>query len=78
MKKVFVKWGYTDDYGRADLNKANFDWFATQEEAEAFAADMKKRNGGYFKLWKIAEGDYDKFVEMNELMKKLEMLKQDF
>ena len=29
-KKIYVKWGFTDDYGRAYKEDASFDWFETQ------------------------------------------------
>ena len=45
MKKIYVKWGFTDDYGRAYPEDASFDWFETQEEANAFIEKMRKGNG---------------------------------
>lgn len=78
MKKIFVKWGFADDYGRAYKEDANFDWFETQEQADEFIAKMRKGNGGYFKLWKVAEGDFAKYLRMHELMAEVENLKKEF
>ena len=75
MKKAFVKWSYTDEYGYAEENRARFEWFETMEEANAFVANKKERNGGYFKLWKVAEGnfeEYEKMVALRETLKELE------
>ena len=78
MKRFYVKWGFTDDYGRAYKENAYFDWFETKEQAEEFIAKKRKGNGGYFKLWNLAEGDYDKFLRMAELEKELAELKKIF
>ena len=69
MMKVYVKWGFTDDYGCAYLDDANLSWFETMEEAEKFISDKRKSNGGYFKLWKVAEGDYTTYLRITELRK---------
>ena len=50
----------------------------TQEQADEFVAKMRKGNGGYFKLWKIAEGDFAKYLRMHELMVEVENLKKEF
>ena len=76
MKKIFVKWTYTDDYGYP--KGARFEWFETMEEAEAFKAEMKKKNGGYFYEYKTAEGNYEEFERMNALAKELAELKEKF
>ena len=78
MSKFYVKWNFTDDYGRAYEDGAYFDWFETQDEAEEFIAEKRNGNGGYFKLWKIAVGDYDKFLRINKLEKELIELKKIF
>lgn len=78
MKKVFVKWGFTDSYGRANKEDANFNWFETQEQADEFIIKKKERNGGYFKLWKIAEGDFTKYQRIHELLVEIEQLKKEF
>lgn len=78
MMKIYVKWDFTDDYGRADPNDAIFKWFETLEEAEEFIADMRKGNGGYFKLWKVAEGDYSTYLRIGELRKELIELERLF
>jgi hypothetical protein len=75
---IFVKWGFTDDYGSAKESNAFFDWFETMEMAEEFIAKKKDRNGGYFKLWKVAEGDHEEFLRMVELKKELEELTKKF
>ena len=76
MKKIYVKWAYTDDYGYP--KGARFEWFDTMEEAEAFKAKMKKGNGGYFYVYKTAEGNYTEFERMLELAKELEALREKF
>ena len=78
MKKFYVIWGFTDDYGRVYENDAKFTWFETQEQADEFIAQQRKGNGGYFKLWKVAKGDFEKFVRIHELMQEIEKLKKDF
>ena len=78
MMKVYVKWDFTDDYGWADPNNAIFNWFETKEEAEEFIADKRKGNGGYFKLWKVAEGDYTAYLKIGELRKELNELEKLF
>jgi hypothetical protein len=78
MKKIYVKWGFTDDYGRAYPEDARFDWFETQKQADEFIEQKKKGNGGYFKLWKVAEGDFDKYLRMYKLMAEVENLKKEF
>lgn len=78
MKKVYVKWGFTDDYGRAHPEDASLDWFETQEQADAFIEKMRRGNGGYFKVWKVAEGDFAKYLRMHELMVEVAKLKKEF
>ena len=78
MKKIYVKWGFTDDYGRAYKEDAHFDWFETQEQADEFIAQKRKGNGGYFKLRKVAEVDYAKYLRMHELLVEVENLKKEF
>lgn len=78
MMKVYVKWDFTDDYGWADPNNAIFNWFETKEEAEEFVTDKRKGNGGYFKLWKVAEGDYAAYLRIAELRKEIAELEKLF
>ena len=78
MNRFYVKWGFTDDYGRAYKENAYFDWFETQEEAKEFIAKKYMGNGSYFKLWDLAAGDYNKFLRMRELEKELAELKKEF
>lgn len=78
MKKVFVKWGFTDDYGRAHEEQARMEWFENIEQAEEFVADKKAHNGGYFKLWKIAYGDYNEFLRLVKLEIELADLRKKF
>ena len=76
--KVYVKWDYTDDYGRAYEDEATYKWFDSKNEADAWMAEMRKGNGGYFKVFKVAEGDYNKFLRMEELKKELAELQANF
>ena len=78
MKKVYVKWGFTDDYGRACEKDAVLHWFETEEQAEQFIAKMRSGNGGYFKLWKMTKGDYDKYLRLQQLLVEVEQLKKEF
>lgn len=78
MNRFYVKWGFTDEYGRAYDDDAYFNWFETEDEAEEFIAKRKEGNGGYFKLWKFSVGDYDKFLRIAELKKELAELKKKF
>lgn len=78
MAKVFVKWDFTDDYGCAKEEYARIQWFDAMEEAEEFITKMKRGNGGYFKLWKVAEGNYEDYERMNRLYKEYLELKKIF
>lgn len=78
MMKVFAKWGFTDHNGYAYKEDAKIEWFETEEKANEWKENMKKRNGGYFKLWGIKEGDYEEYKRMKELEKELEELKKKF
>ena len=77
-KRIFVKWGFTDNYGRTKEENANFDWFETQEQADKFIAKKKELSGAYFHLWKVAKGDFTKYQHMLELLNEIEQLKQEF
>lgn len=76
MKKFFVKWTFTDDYGRPIGER--YEWFETEAEAEAWKVDMKKKNGGYFYEYKTAEGDFAEFERMNTLIEEVKRLKAQF
>lgn len=76
--KVMVKWGFTDDYGRARKEFATIEWFETLEEANNWMAKMREGNGGYFKVWEVKQADYKKYCEMVELMKKVAELEKLF
>ena len=78
MKRIFVKWGFTDDYGRAKEEEASFDWFETKEQADDFIARQRAFCGAYFQLWKVAENDFTKYQHMLELLTEIEQLKQEF
>lgn len=78
MKKFYVKWGLTDSYGRVYEEYANFDWFETPEQADEFIVKMKRGNGSYFKLWKVAEGNFANYLRINELLVEIEHLKKEF
>lgn len=78
MHGFYVKWGFTDDYGIAYEEDASYNWFETKEQAEEFVAKMREGNGAYFELWKLAVGDYDKFLRIGELEKELAELKKEF
>ena len=76
MKKFYVKWGFTADSG-VYFEDANFDWFETREQADEFVAAMQKGHGDYFKLWKVAEGDFAKYLRIYELLFEAENLKRE-
>ena len=71
--KFYVKWKWIECE-----REINYNWFETTEEIEAWRAEMFKGNGYYFKVLKIAEGNYNKYLEMIEMEKKLEELKTLF
>jgi hypothetical protein len=77
MKKFFVRWAITDYYGYT-TEEDKFNWYETKEEAEAFIADQKYRNGGYFKVRNFAEGDYARFQKREALRAEMEALKAEF
>ena len=78
MMKVYVKWDFTDDYGYLCNEGGITNWFETMEEAENFIADKRRGNGGYFKLLKVAEGDYTAYLRIAELRKELAELEKLF
>ena len=78
MKRIFVKWGFTNDYGTAYEDNAKFDWFETKEQADDFIARKRAFCGAYFQLWKVAEGDYANYKHMLKLLDEIEQLKQEF
>ena len=78
MQRIFVKWGFTDDYGKAKEENASVDWFETKEQANDFIARKRAFCGAYFQLWKVAEGDYTKYKHMLKLLDEIEQLKQEF
>jgi hypothetical protein len=76
MKKIYVKWTFTDDYGYPQ--GARYEWFDTIEEAEMFKAKKKKGNGGYFYVYKTEEGNFEEYKRMIKLTEELAMLKEKF
>ena len=76
MKKIYVKWAFTDDYGYPQ--GARFEWFDTMKEAEEFKAKQREGNGGYFYVYKTTEGDYAEYERMNALAKELAELREKF
>ena len=78
MKKIFVKYTYTNDYGTPDEKRIVFEWFENEAEAETFKADKRARAGSYFYEYKTAEGDFAEFEKMNEMLKEIEILKAKF
>ena len=78
MKKVYVVWDFTDEYGRSYSEDARVEWFETMEQAEAFIEKKKRGNGSYFKLWKVAEGNYNEFLYMEKLAKEYYEIKERF
>ena len=83
LKKVIVEWTYTDDYGRhGTTGKRNL--FDTMKEATEWTETMKEKNGGYFHLFRTFEVDYEKYLEIkalkkkvNELFKKIDELNEE-
>ena len=73
LKKVIVEWTYTDDYGRYDTTGKR-DLFDTMKEATEWAEMMKEKNGGYFHLFRTFEINYEKYLEIEELKKKVNEL----
>lgn len=71
--KFYAKWRWIE-YER----EINYSWFETLEEVEAWETEMLKGNGYYFEVLKIAEGNYNKYLEMIEIEKKLKELKALF
>lgn len=72
-KKVMIEWTYTDDYGRygATCKRELFD---TMKEATEWTETMKKGNGGYFHIFRTYEINYEKYLEIEELKKKVNEL----
>jgi len=71
-KKVIVEWTYTDDYGRYGTGKRKL--FDTMEKANEWIEAMKKKNGGYFRVIRTYEINYEKYLEIEELKKKVNEL----
>lgn len=78
MKKIFVKWAFTNDYGMAYEEDAHLKMVDTMEDAEKFIADKKEKNGGYFHVFKIFEEEVEAYNRMKELEKELAELKARF
>lgn len=78
MTRTFVKYGWTDEYGFAREERAVIEWFDNEELANQWIAEMKKNNGGYFKIWKVGQGNYNHYLEMIELKKRLKELEKEF
>ena len=72
--KVMVKYNWLDDYGF--VRTTEYVWTDTKEEADAWIADMKKRNGGYIRIVEVREADYTKYLEMLELEAKKAEIEQ--
>jgi hypothetical protein len=77
MKNVFVKWCWNDSYGCAE-QKVRYEWFENEEQANEWIADKIKHNGGYFRLYKVAQGDYNEFQKIEILEQQLKELKEKF
>ena len=78
MKKTFVKYGGTDEYCFARKENAIMEWFDNEDLANQWILEMKKNNGGYFKVWKVGQGNYNHYLEMVELKKRIEELEKEF
>lgn len=75
MMKIFVKYGYYDNYNR--LNKANAvgKWFNTTEDAEKFiTAEKNKVNGYRFHVYEVAELNYTEYLEHRAWTKQMTTL----
>ena len=73
LKKIIVEWTYTDDYGRyGTTGKRKL--FDTMKEATEWIEMMKEGNGGYFHLFRIFEINYNKYLEIEEIKKKVKEL----
>lgn len=75
--KVYVKYGWTDDYGRV-RNGYNLKWFETKKEAKDWVKAMKAGNGGYFEVAGIYEGNYENWERLTALEKEIEELRKEF
>lgn len=78
MMKTMVKWGSKDEYGDAYEENACLVWFETPEEAESWKKEKRESLGGYFKHWETKQADYEKYLEMIELKKRIEELEKLF
>ena len=77
MTKIFVKYTFCDQSGYL-TNETEYKWFDTLVEAVNFKTDMTKKNGGFFHVYAIKEADYDHYVEMLQLERRLAELKAEF
>lgn len=48
MAKYYVRWGFGDERGNLPEGYCYEDWFDTEELANQFIDDKRKRNGSYF------------------------------
>lgn len=76
MKKYFVEWTYTDDYGRHGKT-GSYKWFDTEAEMEEWIEDMYKGNGGYFHMFRKGEGNYDKWARMIALWEEIDKMEKE-
>lgn len=61
MLKIFVKWGWANDYDVVPACFTYIKWFDTEEEAEAFKREMKAKNGSHFKVLKEGKGTEEEY-----------------
>ena len=74
----FVKWAFTDDYGRVNKMTENIQWFENEEKANEYKAYMEKGNGAYFVVLNEGEGNYNEYEEMVECFRRYKELKAKF
>lgn len=76
MKKYFVEWEFTDDYGRHGKT-GDYEWFDTEAEMENWVEWNRQHNGGYFYMFRKGEGNYDKWERMVTLWEEMAKMKKE-
>ena len=78
MQKYYVRWGFADDYGNLKAGYYRIDWFNTLSQAEDFIKMKQKGNGSYFQFKPPKLGDYEHFVQYNNLLCRVKELEKEF
>lgn len=75
MTKTMIKVEWRDTYGRTTGTEIK--WYKEEKTALEKAKMLKEKNGGFIKIVKIKNADYDKYLELKKVKKELEKIKKE-